>query len=227
MTSLILSLFGAFALAMAFGLGLLAGQALEQRRRPVLSAQERRKMRGTQAYYIATHEAGHAVCAWFNPYTFLIQEIVVDEDQGNGHMLCLASKSQKSPVLWHFIVLKLGGIAAETKEFRKFRSGPAEDDLADAVKSARLLADRGSPNPPWGGSELPDNAFDLSKVFRSVVAGSPEARILNLAYARAKFLVAKDQQRLRRVAEDLVEKGRLTKTDILFLFGVRLPFFGD
>jgi cell division protease FtsH len=188
-----------------------------------MEAEERRKLRATLAYRIAVHEAGHAVCAWASPYTWMITEVRLDDDRCSGHVWLIGLRSQQSPVLWHNIVIDLGGIAAEAKEFRGFRSGPAETDLVKALAFARTLAERGDVNPPWGGSELPANAFDLSKLFRSVVAGSPEARILNLAYVRAKALVKSDQERLYRMAEDLTEKGVLGKADITYLFGFRLP----
>lgn len=175
----------------------------------------------------AVHEAGHAICAWFNPYVTSIEHITLENEAGNGHVLySMSGKRHKNDALWSHIVVALGGIGAEATEFGKFRSKGATGDLLRARDlAAMLVARERGPTPgalfcPWD-IELDEDAFDLSQMFLSVDEDSADARVLNLCYARSKQLIARDPQRFHQLIEALLEKGELQPDDIGQIFGRR------
>ncbi len=213
-----------YVILLAFALGLFAGQWWERRTqaraRRVVSEREEGRISAVIQLRAAIHEAGHAVVILANPYTLHITEIEVDDGlRGGGRVRHRRLPGDTSDILWLDTVTYMAGIAAEAKAFRRFRSGPAASDLKQALANARVIVGRGDLTPPWRDpEELTPKSFDCSPMLSSITAGSPEAVVLNLAYAQAKRLVTRDWTRLNSVAEHLVQVGRLTRVDLdLFL----------
>jgi len=132
-----------------------------------------------------------------------------------------------STEFWHSIVVNLGGIAAEMVEFKRMRSGTAKSDLQKALHNAKQLAEACALTPPWDkNASLPDDHFDVSTMFRSVDTGDKEARILNLAYTKARAVVEKDRKRMLQIAGELARCGVIEPEGVTRIFGTRLgwPF---
>lgn len=177
----------------------------------------------------AVHEAGHALCAWHHSQISVISRITIDHQHTrpgqDGHVAYTRLGGDLNhKALWDDIVTALGGIAAEVREFRKFRSGPAEADLTSARLTAMKLVSMGWTTPPWSEPKIPDD-FNLSKLFRGMRPDSDVARILDFAYARAKYLLEKDETRLQRLIGELMEKGTLGATDVFRVLGPSWPLF--
>ena len=224
--------------ALAFGVGFFAGRhegrlwalwkgtLLQPTEPPPTPIRDHPELR------TAVHEAGHAICAWFNPYVTRIEHITLKNQAGNGHMLCfiVSDEQHNNDALWAHAAVALGGIAAEAGEFGTFHSRMANGDLLRARDLAVMLVARAmGPTPgallcPWD-IELEEDAFDLSQMFRSIDEDSAEARVLNLCYLRAKQLIAHDSRRLYQITEALLDKGELQASDIAKIFGRRLFHF--
>lgn len=179
----------------------------------------------------AVHEAGHAVCAWFNPYVVRIDYITLDDGStGTGRVhQTISSKRHRADARWALIATDLGGIAAEVLEFGVVRSGPARGDLIRARDLAvQLVAEAKDPNATTGSSPwdhvLPDEPFDVSRMLRSIESDSDEARILNICYVRAKHLIESNPTLMERTVKALLQEGRLERDQIDRIFG-RRPFF--
>jgi len=188
------------------------------------------KIRARIEYRAAVHEAGHAVAAWCgHPYVVRISKITIDDgSMGEGRVEYATTKGRNGKLeadrVWCDIVVSLGGIAAEMVEFNRMRSGPAKSDLEQARQSVAALVSAGAKNPPWDVAEVAavaDGPFDMAKVYRSVSEGSEEARILNLCYDRAKYLVVRNQSLLEKVTESLLQTGVLTGISLVRIFGLR------
>jgi ATP-dependent Zn protease len=219
------------ALVAAFGVGSVAGIVAERfwisswRTLPTTKEADERldRIRNHIEYRVAIHEAGHTITGWYHPYVAEFPRITIDDGRiGEGFVMFARGGGERPDALWCDIAVHLGGIAAEVLEFKKFRSGHAESDLVKAKANALKLVERGELTPPWSEPTEPDD-FNLAKVFGEI--DEKTARVLDLAYARAKYLVSRDERRLDIVAAALMEKGVLTNADLRKLLGWRRPTF--
>lgn len=122
--------------------------------------------------------------------------------------LLLQHDPNRNERAWSFCVHTLGGLASEAVYRKKFDSTGANRDLRMAARYARFLVEQQNPAPPWNEQEE-ENPFDLSRVFRTIQANSPEACILNRAYSRAKVLVKQRRSRVNRIVLALNENWTL------------------
>jgi ATP-dependent Zn protease len=224
---------GSILITLALGAGVFLGrrherqvwvQIIEDR-----EAVDTGKIRNLIEYRVAVHEAGHAVCVWFDPYTRGIDRITIDDGAvGEGRVSSSRMSRATAPSFWYGMVNNLGGIAGEMMEFKRMRSGTAKSDLEKALHKARELVKVDKLDPPWKHTELEDGHFDISTMYRSVDSDTPEARVLNLAYAHARYLLEKDRKRMLQVAGDLAKHGVLEAKGVKRIFGTRavwpLPF---
>src|SRR5579859_3406886 len=102
---------------------------------------------------IAVHEAGHAIVAWYSTTAQSLEKItIVREDCIGG--LCTYKEYDANPSLfidysdwlWCKTAIVLAGIAGEIKYYHNFRSGPATEDLQNALYAAKQIEHL---NPPW------------------------------------------------------------------------------
>ena len=186
---------------------------------------KRTSTRALIEYRAAVHEAGHAVCAWFSPYTTSIKRITIDSGgTGTGRTLTQHRQSAQPEADWYLLVGHLGGLAAEMHEFGNVRSGPSGSDLVLAKDPMGRLVNAGALSAPWTGAVLPQDYFDVSTMYRSIEAGSDSAFVLNMSYQRARRLVDQDNGRLIEVAEALCEHGTIAEPEIKRIFGKRSLF---
>ena len=108
-------------------------------------------------------------------------------------------------MVWTMLVTKLGGIAAEAVHLKNFQTRHVSEDLLTAVASIRDLK---HPDVcPWPASGLAEPTIDLSTAIQNPT--EIEARVLNLAYRRAKHLIGLHKAQMEVVAEHLRVHGSL------------------
>lgn len=212
------------AVVVSFGVGWLVGRRSAPVEVVVQSApRSEGKIRNLVEYRAAVHEAGHAVCAWSNPYTSSIDRVTIDAGAlGEGFVLYSSAVSTPASI-WYRLVVHLGGLAGESVEFDgRMRSGTARSDLLKAKEDALELVQLESLDPPWPEpAGLEEGDFDMAQMFRSVEAGSPVAVVLSVAFKRAKHVVERDRSRAQAVAAKLAADGVLERADIRAIFGRR------
>lgn len=163
---------------------------------------------------ITLHEAGHAVAAW--SCTYVVKVISVSVNAEGGDCNYATPRNATADAQWCHVVIALAGLAAETAEFPKVRSGYAMDDLVKARAFAEKCVGTA---PPWkdpGGKTLPFAAMlrpDLSL---------DEARVLSIGYRMAKHVVAAHGDRVSRLASLVAARGSVDTNEMTQLFGSRV-----
>lgn len=185
------------------------------------------KIKNPQDHRAAIHEAGHAICAWHNPFVREITAIRIDnQGMGGGSVHYTTAPLEFPSQMWWQIVVGLGGIAAELEEFDGFRSGPATPDIKGVVMLATKLTSLGAPNPPWSNPHsLPSKYFDVSKTLRSVSSQDKSAAVMNLALVKARLLYAEDKRRMDIIRLLAKHNGHLDHSHVRQIFGSRYLFF--
>lgn len=173
------------------------------------------------------HEVGHLVALAYDPFLHRVVSVTHD-GQGNGRvayvrtipfqvrMWAMAShgirerfrisrEKLEDDMVWTMLVTKLGGIAAEAVHMKSFQTRHVSEDLLTAVASIRDLK---RPDVcPWPASGLAEPTIDLSIAIQNPT--EVEARVLNLAYRRAKHLIGLHKTQMEAVAEHLHVHGSL------------------
>ena len=177
----------------------------------------------------ATHEAGHALLAWTNPYTRAIGPISIEADESKfgflAHESMVPSKTTTGAPEFYMIALMLGGLTGEMVEFGRFRSGYSRADLARARELAERVAAAGISKPPWGLVPTSDlGTLDFAKMFEGGL--KPEvAQIFTCSYERARFVLQRDNDRFVRLTQILLLKGTLDRKSLTEAFGRRPLLF--
>lgn len=202
-----------FSLVVAFVIGLLTGRMFWPWRMGATHTPGAALFSGAILRRITLHEAGHAVAAW--SCTNVVKLFSVSIDAEGGECCHASSKSESTDSMWCKVVISLAGLAAETTEFPKIRSGYAMDDLAKARRHAEKCI--GS-EPPWqdpGGKTLP---------FASMMAPPltlDEERVLSIGYRMAKHVVAAHGDRVSKLGSLVAARGSVGETEMKKLFGAR------
>lgn len=164
----------------------------------------------TVASNTAYHECGHAIIGWHDSFVHEIEYVEIRDDSG----IC-ASITHTDPgpeCYWTSITRHLGGIAAETRFFKKFRSGESEKDLKNARNVSRmLLATFPRTTCPWRPNAR--GSVDLGKMFYGGI-GSRERDILNTCYDKACHIIDWRRSAVQSAALELTRRGRLTGADL-------------
>ncbi len=181
----------------------------------------------------AYHEAGHALLAWIVPGIDRLHKVtVVPHGRALGVTQLLPEEDRlniSEADLRARLVFMLGGRAAEKLIYDQYSAG-AENDLTEATKLARRMVSR------WGMSErlgpvayhaTEENPF-LGREFHSEREFSEHtaqmideeiARILHASADRAMELLRANSEKLKKLAEALVEHEFLDEEDITELIG--------
>ncbi len=179
---------------------------------------------------IAYHEAGHAICGWFlENASPLVKVTIVPRGIGTlGYAQYLPKEEYitRSEQLLDRMCMTFGGRAAESIVFGKISTG-AQNDLDQVTKMAYSMvtvfgmSDRvgqvsfyGMMNESFQKPYSDDTAALIDEEVRKLV---------NSQYERAKELLRKHRKELEILAEALLEKEVLLKSDVERLIGPR-PF---
>ena len=180
---------------------------------------------------IAYHEAGHAICGWFLEHAYPLLKVTI-VPRGTA-ALGYAQYTPKEQYLYNTdqlndqIAMTLGGRAAEQIMFGKISTG-ASNDLQQITKIAYSMVSVYGMNEKLGNISYYDPAADqtFTKPYSEETAKliDDEVRtIIQISYERTLALLTLHKDDVIKLAEELLVKEVLFKSDVETLIGKR-PF---
>jgi len=175
---------------------------------------------------IAYHEAGHAVCGWFLEHASpLVKVTIVPRGVGTlGYAQYLPKEEYitRTEQLQDRMCMTLGGRAAESVIFDKISTG-AQSDLDHVTKMAYGMIAVYGMNEKVGNVSFHGMQQDqFNKPYSDETANMIDEEVRKLIdsqYERAKELLRTRAKELRLLAEQLLEKEVLLKSDVERLIG--------
>lgn len=182
---------------------------------------------------IAYHEAGHAICGWFLEHASpLVKVTIVPRGIGTlGYAQYLPKEEYitRTEQMLDRIAMTLGGRAAEKIVFDKISTG-AQNDLDQVTKMAYGMISVYGMNKKVGNVSFYGMSQDnFSKPYSDETATLIDDEVRSLIeaqYVRAQKLLKSKRKELNALAEALLEKEVLLKSDVTRLIGER-PFPED
>lgn len=179
---------------------------------------------------IAYHEAGHAICGWFLEYASpLVKVTIVPRGVGTlGYAQYLPKEEYitRTEQLLDRMCMTLGGRAAEKIIFNKISTG-AQNDLDQVTKMAYSMISIFGMNPNVGNVSFYAMSQDnFNKPYSDETAtmiDNEVRKMIEQQYERAQALLTKHKEQLTMLAERLIDKEVLLKSDLTQLIGAR-PF---
>ncbi len=182
---------------------------------------------------IAYHEAGHAVCGWFlENASPLVKVTIVPRGIGTlGYAQYLPKEEYitRTEALLDRMCMTFGGRAAEKIIFGKISTG-AQSDLDQATKMAYSMISVFGMNEKVGQVSfygMQNDAFTKPYSDETSSMIDEEVRkLVNSQYERAQKLLTERRKELELLAQQLLDKEVLLKSDVERLIGKR-PFEDD
>ena len=176
---------------------------------------------------IAYHEAGHAICGWFLKHASpLVKVTIVPRGIGTlGYAQYLPKEEYitRTEQLLDRMCMTFGGRAAETIVFDKISTG-AQSDLDQVTKMAYSMVSVFGMNEKVGQVSFYGMQDQFSKPYSDETASMIDdevRRLVNSQYERAKALLTERKEELEILANELLEKEVLLKSDVERLIGPR------
>lgn len=182
---------------------------------------------------IAFHEAGHAVCGWFLEHASpLVKVTIVPRGIGTlGYAQYLPKEEYitRTEALKDRMCMTLGGRAAEKIVFDKISTG-AQSDLDQVTKMAYSMIAIYGMNDKVGNVSFHGMSQDqFNKPYSDDTARLIDEEVRNLIqeqYIRSQNLLKKHRNELNLLANTLLEKEVIVKSDLELLIGKR-PWDSD
>jgi len=182
---------------------------------------------------IAYHEAGHAICGWFLKHASpLVKVTIVPRGVGTlGYAQYLPKEEYitRTEQMLDRIAMTLGGRAAEKIVFDKISTG-AQNDLDQVTKMAYgMIAVYGMNEKVGNVSFYAMQQDQFNKPYSDETATLIDTEVRKLIeeqYLRAQNLLREKREELNLLAQALLEKEVLLKSDVIKLIGLR-PFQED
>lgn len=180
---------------------------------------------------IAFHEAGHAICGWFLEHASpLVKVTIVPRGVGTLGYAQYLPKEQyitTTDQMQDRMCMTLGGRAAEAITFGRISTG-AQNDLDQITKMAYGMVAIYGMNDKVGNVSFYDlqNQNSFTKPYSDETARLIDAEVrqmIDVEYERAKQLLRDRNKELNLLANTLLEKEVLLKSDLEKLIGPR-PF---
>ena len=179
---------------------------------------------------IAYHEAGHAICGWFLEHASpLVKVTIVPRGVGTlGYAQYLPKEEYitRTEQLLDRMCMTLGGRAAENVIFSKISTG-AQSDLDQVTKMAYGMISVYGMNKKVGNVSfyaLQKDQFQKPYSDETATLIDQEVRkLIDAQYVRAQEVLKKHKKELVILAESLLEKEVILKSDLVKLIGPR-PF---
>ncbi len=181
---------------------------------------------------IAFHEAGHASISWLLEHAHpLVKVTIVPRGKALGAAWYLPEERQitTSEQMLDEITAALGGRAAEQITFGKISTG-ALNDLEKVTKQAYAMVVYFGLNEKIGNISYYDSSgqqeYTFSKPYSEKTAELIDKEIHNLietSYQRAIKLLKENKDKLKKLANVLIEKEVIFREDLESIFGKR-PF---
>ena len=177
---------------------------------------------------IAYHEAGHAICGWFLEHASpLVKVTIVPRGIGTlGYAQYLPKEEYitRTEALLDRMCMTFGGRAAEEVTFGKISTG-AQSDLDQATKMAYSMIAVFGMNDKVGNVSFYGMQQDqFQKPYSDETARLIDDEVRNMLedqYKRAKNLLREKRHELELLANALLEKEVLLKSDIIKMIGLR------
>jgi AFG3 family protein len=179
---------------------------------------------------IAYHEAGHAICGWFLEHAMpLVKVTIVPRGIGTlGYAQYLPKDEYitRTEAILDRMCMTMGGRAAESIIFDKISTG-AQSDLDQVTRMAYAMVAVYGMNEKVGNVSyygMMNDSFNRPYSDDTATLMDNEVRKLaDGAYARAKDLLVERRHELELIAQHLLDKEVLLKSDLEKLIGPR-PF---
>jgi cell division protease FtsH len=177
---------------------------------------------------IAYHEAGHAICGWFLEYASpLVKVTIVPRGVGTlGYAQYLPKEEYitRTEQLLDRMCMTLGGRAAEKIVFDKISTG-AQSDLDQVTKMGYSMISVFGMNDKVGNVSFYGMSQDVfNKPYSDETAKLMDDEVRKLIesqYIRAQHLLTEKREQLNILAQTLIEKEVLLKSDVERLIGPR------
>jgi AFG3 family protein len=177
---------------------------------------------------IAYHEAGHAICGWFLEHASpLVKVTIVPRGIGTlGYAQYLPKEEYivRTEQMLDRMCMTFGGRAAEDIVFGKISTG-AQNDLDQITKMAYSMVAVYGMDKEVGNLSFHGMSQDqFQKPYSDETATKIDDRVRIMVeeqYQRAKDLLTERRSELQLLAEELLEKEVLLKTDLERLIGAR------
>lgn len=178
---------------------------------------------------IAYHEAGHAICGWFLEHAYPLLKVTI-VPRGTA-ALGYAQYTPKEQYLYNTdqlldqICMTLGGRASETIFFGKISTG-ASNDLQQVTKMAYSMVTVYGMNDKIGNVSYYDpsqeNAFQKPFSEETGKMIDEEVRkLIETAFERTKALLSERRKEVEIIAQELLKREVLFKSDVEALIGKR------
>ena len=177
---------------------------------------------------IAYHEAGHAICGWFLEHASpLVKVTIVPRGMGTlGYAQYLPKEEYiiRTEQLLDRMCMTLGGRAAERIIFDKISTG-AQNDLDQVTKMAYGMVTVYGMNHEVGNVSFYAMSQDqFNKPYSNETARMIDEEVRKLIesqYKRAQALLTEKKEELTLLAQTLLDKEVLLKSDVERLIGTR------
>ncbi len=177
---------------------------------------------------IAYHEAGHAICGWYlENASPLVKVTIVPRGIGTlGYAQYLPKEEYitRTEALLDRMTMTLGGRAAEKIVFDKISTG-AQSDLDQVTKMAYSMVTVFGMNEKVGNVSFYGMSQDqFNKPFSDDTAtliDEEVRKLIDIQYLAAQELLKSKRKELNILAQQLLEKEVLHKSDIIRLIGER------
>ena len=181
---------------------------------------------------IAFHEAGHAIVSWLLEHAApLVKVTIVPRGQSLGAAWYLPEERMivRTEQMLDEMCAALGGRAAEKIMFDKISTG-ALSDLEKVTRQARAMVSVYGLNDTLGNITYHDSTGQMENSFTkpysektAQVIDKEISDIIEMQYKRACNLLKKNKNKLKQLAERLLEKEVIFKDDLSNILGER-PF---
>jgi cell division protease FtsH len=180
---------------------------------------------------IAFHEAGHATASWMLEHAApLVKVTIVPRGQSLGAAWYLPEERQivQSEQMLDEMCATLAGRAAEKLMFNKISTG-ALNDLEKVTRQARAMVTIYGLNDKIGNLTYYDSSgqsdYNFTKPYSEDTAQIIDkeiSKIIEEQYQRAIQILSENKDKLITLAEKLLEKEVIFKTDLEIIFGKRI-----
>ena len=179
---------------------------------------------------IAYHEAGHAIVSWLLEHAApLVKVTIVPRGQSLGAAWYLPEERQivRTEQMLDDMCAALGGRAAEKVIFNKISTG-ALSDLEKVTRQAKAMVSIYGLNDTLGNITYYDSSgqtdYNFSKPYSEQTAQVIDkeiSKIIEKQYERAIDLLKNSQEKLKQLADRLLEKEVIFKDDLENILGKR------
>lgn len=193
-----------------------------EKKNKIISPQEKKT--------IAYHESGHATVSWLLEHASpLVKVTIVPRGKSLGAAWYLPEERQitTKEQLMDEMCAALGGRAAEEITFGKISTG-ALSDLEKITKQAYAMVTMYGLNEKIGNISFYDSSGQSDYAFQKPYSEETARKIdeevskmIEEAYVRTKELLLQNQDNLKKLAEQLLEKEVIFKEDLEKIFGKR------